>query len=102
MIKIPTNDDYIEKYIDLCQQLKKKYGKPWAEYEKFEYPFKKADGHLELALKSNKAFFVTRWAHETNYLNITIDSALDVRLDYESWGFTTFVDFKEKSTQKDL
>lgn len=101
-IDLDTKSNYLETYYSIQSDLEKKYGKPWDKGERFEYPFKKGDGHLELALKTDKASIYTTWRHNCDSLSLSINRAPNVRLVYESNSFSQYLEFKEKNTQKDL
>ena len=102
IVKIPSNTDYLSLYNSTCSDLTTKYGAPKSKHESYDYPFKKNDGHLDLAIKSNKANFLTTWSKGTNNLHLSIDEEPNVVLIYESRAFRDFLEFKEKNTKKDL
>ena len=102
LITLDTIPDYFNTYLGLVVDLQKKYGLPWAEIQKYQYPYTKGDGFRDTAIKLEKAFFGTTWAKEANYLELYIDKRLSIILDYKTHDFSCYLDMRKAQTQKNL
>lgn len=82
------------KTVDLYKQIKEeittKYYKTTQDYENYEYPYEKNDGHTETAISLGKATFSSFWkfkndkSNEDDYISIKIDENFHIIIVYEN------------------
>jgi len=83
-IDISLEAQAISTYNEIKSLLKKKYGYPDVDVEKYSYPYEKGDGHDETAIKLGKATIGANWELEKTTIEIRIMSSLDIMLRYTS------------------
>lgn len=62
-------------YNDFKDALTEKYGEPYAEINRFDYPFEEGDGYEMLALYSNSCIYAARYITELGTIDIIIKKA---------------------------
>lgn len=102
LITFTASKSYFDEYVHLGLDLEKKYGKPWTEIQKYEYPYRKGDGFRDTAIQLEKAHFATIWSKDANYLELSIDKNLSVILNYLTNDFSSYMDLRKVQTQKNL
>lgn len=98
--------------IDLYKQIKKeineKYYQTKNDFENYEYPYERYDGHTETAIALGKANFSTYWnfkndeSKEDDYISVKIDENFNIIITYESGQLMKeFEDNKKQENYKD-
>ncbi|AZA89943.1 Uncharacterised protein [Chryseobacterium nakagawai] len=89
-IKASLESRTIDLYKQIKEEINEKYYQTKVDFENYEYPFKKHDGHTETAITLGKAIFSAYWSFkndeskEDDYISVKIDENFHIIITYEN------------------
>jgi hypothetical protein len=89
-LKANLESKTVELYQKIKEEITEKYFRTNQDYEIYEYPFQKNDGHLETAISIGKANFSSFWTFKNNqsnqddYISMKIDENFHIIIIYEN------------------
>jgi hypothetical protein len=94
MIKPKLESKIIETYKAIKKEINEKYFISLKDYELYDYPYEKNDGHTESGISLGKVTFSTYWNFQNSDLEedciaVEITEDLEIRISYENSDLIT-------------
>lgn len=92
-IKPKLQSQIVQLYQDIKSEINNKYYKTDDDFEHYEYPYEKNDGHIETAISLGKANFSSYWVFPDqdgidDFITLKITEDFDVVINYEDGNLT--------------
>lgn len=107
-IKASLESRTIDLYKQIKEGINEKYYQTKNDFENYEYPFEKNDGHIETAITLGKAIFSAYWnfkneeSKEDDYISVKIDENFQIIITYENGQLMkALVDSQKQENHKD-
>lgn len=101
-LKANLESQTVTLYKHIKEEINERYYQTADDFENYEYPYEKNDGHIETAISLGKATFSSYWTFKNNkendYISVKIDENFHIIIVYESGQLMT--DFENCKKQK--
>lgn len=100
-IKPELESRIVNIYIGICDDLNKKYYVSTKNFETYDYPYEKNDGHTETAISLGNADFSCFWnfiniGKEDDYISVSISERMEIIISYENGELNNLLVNKHK------